>query len=136
MFKSIRLGCLSFLVFCMKQFIPKLAAESRVQHYCRTVDTPGAACHPQFCRGRGVIRDLELSRLHGKAVDKVCPRCGGTGLRPIPGTQVRRAIDPLLGSLTRCEWERQWYPLYQAVLAWCHVQESEVAAFYKRVTAA
>ena len=30
MFKSIRLGCLSFLVFCMKQFIPKLAAESRM----------------------------------------------------------------------------------------------------------
>ncbi|MFM2968787.1 hypothetical protein AB8S79_00005, partial [Klebsiella pneumoniae] len=30
-FKSIRLGCLSFLVFCMKQFIPKLAAESRLR---------------------------------------------------------------------------------------------------------
>lgn len=107
-----------------------------VQHYCRTVDTPGAACHPQFCRGRGVIRDLELSRLHGKAIDKICPRCNGTGLRPIPGIQIRRSIEPLLGTMTRNEWERQWYPLYQAVLAWCHVQESEVEAFYKRVTAA
>lgn len=114
----------------------KAIAALAVQHYCRTVDTPGAACHPQFCRGRGVIRDLELSRLHGKAVDKVCSRCGGTGLRPILGTQVRRAIEPLLGTLSRGVWERQWYPLYQAVLAWCHVQESEVAAFYKRVTAA
>ena len=28
------------------------------------------------------------------------------------------------------------YPLYLAVLAWCHQQESEVEAFYKRVTAA
>ena len=110
--------------------------ELALEHFCRTVDTPGAACHPQFCRGRGVIRDLELSRLHGKVVDKVCPRCGGTGLRPIPGTQVRRAIEPLLGTLSRSEWERQWYPLYQAVLAWCHEQESEVEAFYKRVTAA
>jgi hypothetical protein len=114
----------------------KALAALAVQHFCRTVDTPGAACHPQFCRGRGVIRDLELSRLHGKAIDKTCPRCNGTGLRPIPGTQVRRAIEPLLGTLTRGEWERQWYPLYQAVLAWCHVQESEVEAFYKRVTAA
>lgn len=114
----------------------KALAALAVQHFCRTVDTPGAACHPQFCRGRGVIRDLELSRLHGKAIDKTCPRCNGTGLRPIPGTQVRRAIEPLLGTLTRCEWEQQWYPLYQAVLAWCHVQESEVEAFYKRVTAA
>lgn len=114
----------------------KALAALAVQHFCRTVDTPGAACHPQFCRGRGVIRDLELSRLHGKAIDKTCPRCNGTGLRPIPGTQVRRAIEPLLGTLTRCEWEQQWYRLYQAVLAWCHVQESEVEAFYKRVTAA
>ncbi|MDY7841562.1 antitermination protein [Aeromonas caviae] len=110
-------------------------AELALEHYCRTVDTPGAACHPQFCRGRGVIRDLELSRLHGKAIDKVCPRCGGTGLRPIPGTQIRRAIEPLAGGLTRGQWERGWYPLYLAVLAWCHVQESEVAAFYKRVIA-
>lgn len=111
-------------------------AELALEHYCRTVDTPGAACHPQFCRGRGVIRDLELSRLHGKAIDKVCPRCGGTGLRPIPGTQFRRAIEPLAGGLTRGQWERGWYPLYLAVLAWCHQQESEVEAFYKRLTAA
>ncbi|MGL6475801.1 antitermination protein Q [Aeromonas hydrophila] len=69
----------------------------------------------------GAIRDLELSRLHGKAVDKVCPRCGGTGLRPIPGTQVRRTIEPLPVSLSRGEWERQWNPLYQAVLSWCHL---------------
>ncbi|MDX7829442.1 hypothetical protein SJR89_20480 [Aeromonas caviae] len=62
----------------------------------------------------------------------VCQHCGGIGLRP----QVRRAIELFLGSWSRSEWERQWYPLYQAVLAWCHVQESEVAAFYKRVTAA
>ncbi|UMQ35968.1 hypothetical protein [Aeromonas hydrophila] len=55
------------------------------------------------------------------ATDKVYPRCGGTGLRDIPGIQVRRAIEPLLGTLSRGEWERQWYPLYQAVLAWCHV---------------
>lgn len=120
----------------VKKALLAVQAELALEHYCRTVDTPGAACHPQFCRGRGVIRDLELSRLHGKAIDKTCPRCNGTGLRPIPGTQVRRAIEPLLGTLTRGEWEQQWYPLYQAVLAWCHVQESEVEALYKRVTAA
>ncbi|MGE6284745.1 hypothetical protein ACLHZ9_06865 [Aeromonas media] len=59
-----------------------------------------------------------------------------TGLRSIPGTHVHRAIEPLLGGLSCGEWERQWYSLYQAVQAWRHVQESEVAAFYKRVTAA
>lgn len=111
----------------------KALAALAVQHFCRTVDTPGAACR---CLGRGCVRDIELSRLHGKAIDKTCPRCNGTGLRPIPGIQIRRAIEPLLGTLSRGEWERQWYPLYQAVLAWCHVQESEVETFYKRVTAA
>lgn len=59
------------------------------------------------------MRDLELSRLHGKAVDKVCPRCGGIGLRPIPSVQVRRTIKPLAGG----QWERGWYPLYLSVLA-------------------
>lgn len=110
----------------------KALAALAVQHFCRTADTQGAACQ---CKGRGHVRDIDASRLHGKAIDKLCPRCGGTGLRPIPATLVRRAIEPLLGALSRGEWERQWYPLYQAVLAWCHVQESEVAAFYKRVTA-
>lgn len=109
-------------------------AELALENYCRTVDTPGAACHPQFCRGRGVIRNLELSRLHGKPVDKICPCCGGTGLRPIPGTKARRAIEPLLGKgLSRGEWEKGWYPLYQAVLAWCHAQESEAETDYQRV---
>ena len=111
----------------------KTIAALAVEHYCRTADIPDAACQ---CKGRGNVRDMEASRLHGKPIDKICPRCGGTGLRPIPGTQIRRAIEPRLGPLSRGEWEQQWYPLYQAVLAWCHVQESEVQVFYKRVTAA
>jgi len=111
----------------------KAIAALAVEHYCRTADTPDAACQ---CKGRGNVRDMEASRLHGKPIDKVCPRCGGTGLRPIPGMQIRRVIESRLGTLSRGEWERQWYPLYQAVLAWCYVQESEVEAFYKRLTAA
>ena len=111
----------------------KTIAALAVQHYCRTADTPDAACQ---CKGRGNVRDMEASRLHGKPIDKICPRCGGTGLRPILGMQIRRVIEPRLGPLSRGEWERQWYPLYQAVLAWCQEQESEVEAFYKQVTAA
>jgi len=77
-----------------------------------------------------------LSRLHGKAVDKMCPRYGGTGLHPISGTQIRRAIEQLAGGLTRGQLERGWYPLYLAVLAWCHQQESEVEKIYTRVVQA
>lgn len=106
----------------------KTIATLAVQHYCRTADTPDAACQ---CKGRGNVRDMEASRLYGKPIDKICPRCGGTGLRPILGMKIRRVIEPRLGSLSRGEWERQWYPLYQAVLAWCYVQESEVETLYK-----
>ena len=71
--------------------------------------------------GAMVIRDKELSHLHSKAVDKNCPYRCGTGLCPIPGTQIKRAIELLAGGLTS---GRDWYPLYQVVLVWCHQQES------------
>ena len=106
-------------------------AELALEHYCRTADTPGAACR---CGGRGTVRDLELSKLHGKPMDKACPRCGGTGLRPILGSQVRRPIEVLVGQFTRGQWERGWRPLYLAVLAWCHQQESTTQARYGYVT--
>ncbi|MFQ2400408.1 antitermination protein Q [Aeromonas dhakensis] len=101
-----------------------------VEHYCRTADTPNAACQ---CKGRGNVRDMEASRLHGKPIDKICARCGGTGLRPILGTQIRRAIEPRLGTLSRGEWEQQWYPLYQAVLAWCYQQEVNTQECYRKM---
>lgn len=72
----------------------KAIATLAVQHYCRTVDPPGAACHPQFRHGRGVIRDLDLSRLHGKAIDKVCPRCG-----PSPAPRCAVPSNPCWGRL-------------------------------------
>ncbi|MDG2668862.1 HEAT repeat domain-containing protein, partial [Vibrio parahaemolyticus] len=51
----IRLGCLSFLVFCMKQFIPKLAAESRLT-------TP----KPKFVEEVPAELDKWLKQLHNQ----------------------------------------------------------------------
>ena len=84
--------------------------------YCRTADTPGAAC---CCRGRGVIvaRDTK--------VEHQCERCRGTGLRPITGARVRRALALCLGEVTRNDWERRWYPFYLVLVDWCHQQEGE-----------
>ena len=45
-----------------------------------------------------------------------------------PDTQV------LVGQFTRGQWERGWRPLYLAVLAWCHQQESTTQARYGYVT--
>jgi hypothetical protein len=48
--------------------------------------------------------------------------CAGYERIPIQGMQIRRVIEPRFGTLSRGEWERQWYPLYQAMLAWRHEQ--------------
>ncbi|MGL6379001.1 antitermination protein Q [Aeromonas hydrophila] len=91
--------------------------------YCRTADTPGAACQ---CKGRGVTlaRDTKSERL--------CERCRGTGLRPITGARVRRALALCLGEVTRNDWENRWYPFYLALVAWCHQQEAEATALSHR----
>lgn len=91
---------------------------------CRTADTPGAAC---CCRGRGVTlaRDTKIERL--------CERCRGTGLRPITGARVRRALTLCLGDVTRNDWESRWYPFYLALVAWCHQQEAEATHLLRRL---
>lgn len=109
----------------------KRVAELALANYCRTADTPDAACQ---CHGRGAVRDLEASRLHGKPMEKPCGKCHGTGLKPVPMTTVIRAISPLLGDIGRWKMERTWFPLYDAMVAWCHEQESAAQSTYRRVT--
>jgi len=92
--------------------------------YCRTADTPGAAC---CCKGRGVTlaRDTKSERL--------CERCRGTGLRPITGARVRRALALCLGEVTRNDWESRWYPFYLALVDWCHQMEAEATHQLRRL---
>lgn len=81
-----------------------------------------------YCRrGRGVTlaRDTKIERL--------CERCRGTGLRPITGARVRRALTLCLGDVTRNDWESRWYPFYLALVAWCHQQEAEATHLLRRL---
>ncbi|WP_270804415.1 antitermination protein Q [Aeromonas sp. QDB66] len=93
--------------------------------YCRTADTPCAAC--QCCKGRGVT----LARATNS--ERQCERCHGTGLRPITGARVRRALILCLGEITRHDWESRWYPFYLALVAWCHQQEAEATHLARRL---
>lgn len=93
--------------------------------YCRTADTPCAAC--QCCKGRGVT----LARATNSK--RLCERCRGTGLRPITGAMVRRALTLCLGDVSRHDWESRWYPFYLALVAWCHQMEAEATNRLRRL---
>lgn len=95
-----------------------------IDAYCRTADTPGAACR---CKGRGITLGT------GATPERQCERCRGTGLRPITGARVRRALALCLGEVTRSDWEHRWYPFYLALVAWCYQQEGEATALLYRV---
>lgn len=92
--------------------------------YCRTADTPGAACR---CKGRGITLGT------GGTPERQCERCRGTELRPITGVRVRRALALCLGEVTRSDWENRWYPFYLALVAWCHEQEAEATHLLRRL---
>ncbi|MFB0595736.1 antitermination protein [Aeromonas hydrophila] len=100
------------------------AATLALDAYCRTADTPGAACQ---CKGRGVRLARDTSG------ERPCERCRGTGLRPITGARVRRALTLCLGEVTRNDWESRWYPFYLALVAWCHEQEAEATNLLRRL---
>lgn len=113
-------------------------ARLAVMEYCRTADTPGAKCR---CGGRGVIADeermVELMALASKPVDaptKPCPRCRGTGLKPVPASRVYRAVAALAPSLSERTFYRQWQGLYDELLAWCCTQEERAERAYVQLT--
>lgn len=94
--------------------------------YCRTADTPGAKCR---CGGKGEIRDMKASRMKGVPVQKQCPRCHGTGLKPLTRTRCHHAIL-LVHPISQATFSRYWNPFYDDLLAWCDRQESIAEASY------
>lgn len=76
-------------------------------------------------QGMGDLRDIDTYWLLGKPIDKICPCGGGTNLQLIPMVQIGHAIEQRFGTMSHSEW----YPYDQAVLVWCHVQESKLEEF-------
>lgn len=101
-----------------------------LEDFCRTVDTPGAKC---LCGGKGQIRDLKKSKKLGSAVSKNCPRCKGSGLRPLTHTRCHHAITPYV-QISQQTYSRYWRSFYDDLLAWCYRQESIAEISYNAIT--
>lgn len=97
-----------------------------LEEYCRTADTPGAKCR---CGGKGEIRDIKESRMKGRPVQKQCPRCHGTGLKPLTRRRCHHAILPHY-PISQPTFSRYWNPFYDDLLTWCERQESVAEARY------
>ncbi|EPT5086557.1 antitermination protein [Salmonella enterica subsp. enterica] len=99
-----------------------------LEEYCRTADTPGAKCR---CGGKGEILDLKKSRMKGYPVHKQCPRCHGTGLKPLTRSRCHHAILRHF-PVSQPTFSRYWNPFYDDLLAWCDRQESIAEVNYNR----
>ncbi|EBV1888623.1 antitermination protein [Salmonella enterica subsp. enterica serovar Teddington] len=103
--------------------------EFALYDFCRTVDTPGEKC---LCQGRGEVRDVKASRRAGKAIMITCRRCKGTGLRPIVHTRCHQALLAFT-SVSQPTYSRKWKPFYEALITWCHQQESIAEQCYNAI---
>lgn len=101
-----------------------------LEEYCRTADTPGAKCR---CGGKGQIRDLKQSRMKGYPIQKQCPRCRGTGLKPLTRSRCHHAILRYC-SVSQPTFSRYWNPFYDDLLNWCLRQESIAEDSYNLIT--
>ncbi|MGL5948253.1 MAG: hypothetical protein ACRCYV_04215 [Aeromonas sp.] len=106
-------------------FAVRVLAKLVLAQFCRTADSPGAACR---CRGRGVV----VSRADGQ--QKVCERCQGSGMRPWSMTPVRSALQAALGEvLTPVVWREVWSVVYADALVWCEQEANAAARCYQQV---
>lgn len=106
-----------------------LLAAYVLEDYSRTVDTPGAKCQ---CGGRCEVRDLKASQRQGVPVMKPCPRCKGTGLKPITQSRVHHALLRHI-PLSQPTYSRRWRPFYNELVSWCYQQESAAERCYNDV---
>lgn len=100
-----------------------------LEDYSRTVDTPGAKCQ---CGGRCEVRDLKASQRQGAPVMKPCPRCKGTGLKPLKHTRVHHALLQAV-SVSQPTYSRRWKPFYDELISWCYQQENAAERCYNDV---
>ncbi|EII7445975.1 hypothetical protein LHS21_000125 [Salmonella enterica subsp. enterica serovar Newport] len=101
-----------------------------LEDYSRTADTPGAKC---LCGGRGEIRDIKQSIKSGVPVTKTCPRCRGTGLKPISHTRCHQALVKYV-QVSQPTYSRRWKPLYDALLSWCYQQQGAAEREFEEIT--
>ncbi|MEE3662223.1 antitermination protein [Brenneria sp. g21c3] len=108
-----------------------LMAKMAVEEYSRTADDPLNRCR---CKGRGKVTDLAASRAAGKTIEKVCPRCGGSGMKPVKSASVYKVIKTVVPDLTQRSWSRNWKVFYDALIAQCYQESTAAEKLFSTVT--
>ncbi|CAI2535575.1 antitermination protein [Serratia ficaria] len=100
-----------------------LLSKLAVEDYCRTADIVRARCR---CGGSGKVYDIAATKAGGKAVEKTCSRCHGTGLKPTTTAQAYKVVKGLIPDLSQPTWNRNWQRFYQMLISKCY-QDAESA---------
>nr|WP_113866909.1 antitermination protein [Brenneria salicis]NMN92957.1 Excinuclease ATPase subunit [Brenneria salicis ATCC 15712 = DSM 30166]RBP61930.1 antitermination protein [Brenneria salicis ATCC 15712 = DSM 30166]RLM31261.1 hypothetical protein BHG07_06205 [Brenneria salicis ATCC 15712 = DSM 30166] len=108
-----------------------LLAKMAVEQYCRTADDAQYRCR---CNGRGKITDLAASKVAGETIEKVCPRCGGSGLKPLTSAAVYKVIKTLIPDLTQRTWSRNWKVFYDSLITRCHQEAGAAEQLFSVIT--
>lgn len=109
-----------------------LMAKMAVEEYGRTADDPLNRCR---CKGRGKVIDQDASRAAGKTIEKVCPRCGGSGMKPVKSASVYKVIKTVVPDLTQRTWSRNWKVFYDSLVAQCYQESTAAEKLFSMVTA-
>ncbi|MBJ7222332.1 MULTISPECIES: antitermination protein [unclassified Brenneria] len=108
-----------------------LMAKMAVEEYSRTADDPQNRCR---CKGRGKVTDLAASRAAGETIEKVCPRCGGSGMKPVKSVSVYKVIKTLVPDLTQRTWSRNWKVFYDSLIAQCYQESTAAERLFSLIT--
>ncbi|MCL2897923.1 antitermination protein [Brenneria tiliae] len=108
-----------------------LLAKMAVEEYGRTADDPQARCR---CRGRGKVTDQAASRAAGTTIEKVCPRCGGSGMKPVKSATAYKVIKALVPELTQRTWSRNWKAFYDSLITQCYQESMAAEKLFSLIT--
>ncbi|WP_223881559.1 antitermination protein [Affinibrenneria salicis] len=108
-----------------------LLAKMAVEAYSRTAEDKAARCR---CGGRGKVVDQAASRAAGATVEKVCPRCHGSGLKPLTSASAYKVINTLIPELTQRTWSRNWKNFYDSLITRCHQEAAAAQSFFEQIT--
>nr|WP_217273640.1 antitermination protein [Enterobacter asburiae] len=101
-----------------------------VKVVCKPCNGKGQIKNECRCRGRGEVLDKKKTLLQGGVPSyKTCPRCGGRGYPRLKDTEVFKALG-----VTETTWRRNYKSLFDALVMWCHKEESFAENVLAKVT--
>lgn len=108
-----------------------LLSKLAVDDFCRTADIVRVRCR---CGGSGKTFDIAATKAGGQAIEKICCRCHGTGLKPITTALAHKVVKGLIPTLSQQTWNRNWQRFYQMLISKCYQDAEAAERVLSRVT--